>query len=463
MAQKGFLLIADITGYTMFLTHSELEHAQGILDGLFKSILAEIKAPIVLSNLQGDAALAYLPDAKVPQRQFPLDAIERIYCSFAGTLAAMRLNTTCTCNACGNMGQLDLKFFLHHGEFALQELAGRTELQGPEVIRLHRLMKNSVTRQTGIKAYALVTQQAVDAIGLPEFFADAIPHVETIDDFGETPCRVYDLAPVFAAWRASRRIVVERDEPLAFESMECDLPVPPAIAWAYVTDVARRMRWQQGRDAITMTGLSRGRVAVGATQHCAHGGKDLSVHDIVDWRPFDYVTWHIRTPMGTVVREMAEFTPLANGGTHLSIRCAPPEGSNPLAQAFARMTMPLIRGKLVREQRESRAALVKLVGDEVHAELHPHRDRKGGQYKKSRAVPEVSITYCKPSGYLPQAKAAADELKKQLGVETALIPGKGGIFRVKFRDKIVATKNVFEVPETSVVVKAVADALKTSA
>ena len=37
MAQQGFLLIADITGYTMFLTRSELEHAQGILDALFKS------------------------------------------------------------------------------------------------------------------------------------------------------------------------------------------------------------------------------------------------------------------------------------------------------------------------------------------------------------------------------------------------------------------------------------------
>jgi hypothetical protein len=32
MTQQGFLLISDITGYTTFLTKSELEHAQGILD-----------------------------------------------------------------------------------------------------------------------------------------------------------------------------------------------------------------------------------------------------------------------------------------------------------------------------------------------------------------------------------------------------------------------------------------------
>src|SRR5438128_10288932 len=140
MAQQGFLLIADITGYTMFLTRSELEHAQGILDALFKSIFAEIKAPIILSNLQGDAALTYLPDANLPQRQFPLDAIERIYCSFANTLGAMRLNTTCTCNACRTMNLLELKLFLPHGTYATQEMAGPTKLQGAGRIRLHPLL-----------------------------------------------------------------------------------------------------------------------------------------------------------------------------------------------------------------------------------------------------------------------------------------------------------------------------------
>jgi hypothetical protein len=367
VAQQGFLLIADITGYTIFLTSSELEHAQGVLDALFKSIFAEIRAPITLSNLQGDAALAYFPDASVPQRQFPLDAIERIYCSFANTLAAMRLNTTCSCNACRNMGSLDLKFFLHHGEYAVQTLAGRSELQGVEVIRLHRLMKNTVTKATGLKAYALVTEPASDAIGLPEFFASAISHVEHMDEFGDTRCYVYDLAPVFAKWRAARRIFVEPNEPLAFESMELDLPVPPAVAWAYVTDVEKKIRWQQGLDGMSMTGLVGGRVVPGAVQHCAHG-KGSTVHEIVDWRPFDYVTWHIGTPFGTVTRQTAEFTPLENGGTLLSLRSAKVESANPLAQAFVRFMMPFVAAKqLAATQRASRAALEKLVAEDVAA------------------------------------------------------------------------------------------------
>jgi hypothetical protein len=240
-------------------------------------------------------------------------------------------------------------------------------LQGAEVIRLHRLMKNSVTAATGIKAYALVTEQAADAIGLPDFFAGTIRHVENIAEFGDTVCYIYDLAPIFARWRALRRIVVQADEPLAFESMEIDLPVPPPVAWAYVTDVEKKIRWQQGLDGMTMTGLARGRIGPGATQHCAHG-KGSTLHDIVDWRPFDYVTWHIRLPMGAIVRQMAELTPLEGGGTHLSLRCARPEGANPVTTALVRtITRLAMAKKLVADQRASKAALERLVAEDKAA------------------------------------------------------------------------------------------------
>jgi hypothetical protein len=364
MTQQGFLLIADITGYTMFLTKSELEHAQGILDSLLKGVLAEIRAPLSLSNLQGDAVLAHLPATKLPQPQYPLDAIERIYCGFADTLQSMQRNTTCSCNACKNMKALDLKFFLHFGEYATQTIANRTELQGPEVIRLHRLLKNKVTITTGIKAYALVTGAAADALALPEFFAAAVPHVAHSDDFGETAGFVYDLAPVFTCWKAARRVVVARGEPLCFEAMECDLPTPPPVAWAYVTDVGKKIRWQQGLDSMTMSALSRGRVGSGSIQHCAHG-KGSTIHDIVDWRPFDYVTHHIRTPLGTVVRQTAELTPLADGGTHLSLRSARPESSNRVAQAIVRMLMPMVAAKQLPLQRASKVVLEKLVAADV--------------------------------------------------------------------------------------------------
>ena len=89
----------------------------------------------------------------------------------------------------------------------------------------------------------------------------------------------------------------------------------------------------------------------------------------MDWRPFDYVTYHIRTPFGTVVRQTVEFTPLSNGGTHVSMRSARPESSNRVAQAVVRTMMPLVAAKQLPLQRASKVALEKLVAADVAAAI----------------------------------------------------------------------------------------------
>jgi hypothetical protein len=85
------------------------------------------------------------------------------------------------------------------------------------------------------------------------------------------------------------------------------------------------------------------------------------------------VTYHIRTPLGTVVRQTAELTPLANGGTHLSLRSAQPESENRFAQAMVRMMMPMVAAKQLPLQRASKLALERLVAAEVAAAEKPAR------------------------------------------------------------------------------------------
>ena len=43
---SGYLLVADISGYTKFLAETELAHAKGILEDLFDAILPGFKAPV---------------------------------------------------------------------------------------------------------------------------------------------------------------------------------------------------------------------------------------------------------------------------------------------------------------------------------------------------------------------------------------------------------------------------------
>ena len=49
---SGYLLIADISGYTKFLAETELAHAKGILEDLFDAILPVFKVPVKISGLQ---------------------------------------------------------------------------------------------------------------------------------------------------------------------------------------------------------------------------------------------------------------------------------------------------------------------------------------------------------------------------------------------------------------------------
>ena len=59
MANTGFFIITDISGYTEFLTKSEIDHAQDAIQSLFDVQINSIKHPFVISGFRGDAILMY--------------------------------------------------------------------------------------------------------------------------------------------------------------------------------------------------------------------------------------------------------------------------------------------------------------------------------------------------------------------------------------------------------------------
>lgn len=72
---------------------------------------------------------------------------------------------------------------------------------------------------------------------------------------------------------------------------------------------------------------------------------------------------------------------------------------------------------------------------------------------------EIAITYCKPCGYLKQAIVTADLLRKELGVEVRLVPGKGGIFHVSVDGNVVAKRTRAGFPSNEEIIVAVSDDL----
>ena len=80
-----------------------------------------------------------------------LDTIERCYFGFRRRRRDVRQATSCECNACSRIPDLDLKFVVHHGEAIIQKVAGRQEILGSDVIVAHRLLKNEVVERLGIE------------------------------------------------------------------------------------------------------------------------------------------------------------------------------------------------------------------------------------------------------------------------------------------------------------------------
>lgn len=293
MTQQGCLIIADITGYSKYVNESELEHARDSLADLLNLLIKHTQSPLVLSKLEGDAVFSYAPAGGFIQGQSLLDMIESTYASFRKALELMVLNTTCACNACRNLPNLDLKFFVHFGSFMTQKLGTLTELVGNDVNLVHRLAKNRIKEETGFKAYAAFTQSVMDALGLEEFQKSLTPHREAFADVGEVQMYVGDLHEVWDRLKETVRIEVGREAALLVR--EQTFPVPPSILWDYLTKPEYRTLIL-GASEMNLRNRANGRIAVESVYYCYHG-KMQSQHTIVDWQPFERFTINGTTPI----------------------------------------------------------------------------------------------------------------------------------------------------------------------
>jgi len=316
--QHGYLVIADISGFTSYLAKVELEHAHEILTDLLETIVKEFKTLLTISKLEGDAVFAYGPETRTPNGERILELIENTYVAFRRQRETSRRNTTCTCNACKAIPTLDLKFFVHHGDYIVQEVSGIHELVGSDVNLIHRLMKNHITANTGWKAYILFTNDAfqhmeVHPEGLHEQF-------ETYEFLGDIQTLSLNLHERYQVITEARKVIVSPEE--SDHSFVFDFKAPPPLIWHWLTDTEKKTLLAGGNAIFTARARPSGRTGPGASNHCAHG-KDLKgslVETILDWRPFDYYTCE-SVDGKMIMRQTYELEPNSDGTeTRLHIR-----------------------------------------------------------------------------------------------------------------------------------------------
>jgi Adenylate cyclase, family 3 (some proteins contain HAMP domain) len=258
-------VIADISGYTNYVTRVELDHAQSILTNLLDLIKDSFQPRLQVRKFEGDAVFAYAPETRMQWKEGLSELLEATYARFRGATGSMRRQTTCECNACRAIPSLDLKFIAHYGEYIEQDVSGAKELLGSDVILAHRLLKNQVFARTGWNAYLLFTEACLHQLGIR--YPQMHEYVESYEHFGDVPVRCADLHVAYREALDARRSVVKPEE--ADGKVVVTIRAPRQEVWEWLNDPQKRLLWEKLDIRPVLRPM--GRISVGARSHCYHG------------------------------------------------------------------------------------------------------------------------------------------------------------------------------------------------
>jgi protein-L-isoaspartate O-methyltransferase len=195
--QDVIFFIADISGYTRFVVANEKEmaHSQIIIRDLINTIISEIRAPMQVIRLEGDAIFLYV-DKGDPLIRWELvqpallETLITFFRVFSNKIAELTLHKICNCNACNNVDLLKLKIVAHSGKTMFFNINDILELSGTAPIVIHRLLKNSVTADE----YVLMTESALEDLLVSR--DDVETGSESYDELGTINTFVYYPPPL---------------------------------------------------------------------------------------------------------------------------------------------------------------------------------------------------------------------------------------------------------------------------
>ncbi|HEY1165747.1 MAG TPA: DUF2652 domain-containing protein [Chitinophaga sp.] len=158
------ILIPDISGFTEFMTSTELSHSTTAINMLIDAMVKAIGDEYEVAEIEGDAVLL-VKKGPAPTRQEILTTCLNIFNAFHYQRKWMQQHMVCACGACQAITNLTLKFVAHHGPVAEISVGRFVKQSGPEMIIAHRLLKNHIDNNE----YLLISEKLFgQAAPLPE-------------------------------------------------------------------------------------------------------------------------------------------------------------------------------------------------------------------------------------------------------------------------------------------------------
>jgi uncharacterized protein YndB with AHSA1/START domain len=321
---QGFLLIADITGYSKYLSETELIHSQETLTAILRLLVDNTQFPLIISRLEGDAVISYGLQENFFLGQTFIEMIEKLYVTFRKAIDRLVLNNTCRCKACANISNLDLKFIVHQGVFGFQQINDHQELVGNDINLVHKLLKNSVKELYDLKGYALYTEKVIQHLGLEAIADSMIQHIEMVEYLGDVTVYIQDLHPI---WKnKSKETRVKFPENQIIDQSDVIIKIPRERLWDYLTQPEFR-NTLIGSNSMELSKREQGRIAPGSIYQCYHGDKWVP-HIILEWQVFERIITRESNPIFPNLTSLVEYQlEDTGGGTRLTRSFTGPIGS----------------------------------------------------------------------------------------------------------------------------------------
>ena len=255
------ILIPDISGFTEFMSTTELSHSSHAINILIDAMVSAVGEEYEISNIEGDAILM-VKKGPAPSKKEILDTCFNIFNAFHFRRKWLKQHAICPCKACREISNLKLKFVAHHGPLDEMKVGHFVTISGTEVIVAHRLLKNSIRSHE----YLLLTEQLFrQAADSPE--AIELEWVHSSDEYASIGKVNYRFALLD---EASNKVPgpppLENDYPTdATPYLEIPIAANFRDVYMVIMNIPGRHEWMPG---LQKTEQDRPEVFVGSIHYC---------------------------------------------------------------------------------------------------------------------------------------------------------------------------------------------------
>ncbi len=315
MNDKALLFIPDISGFTKFITETEINHSRHIISELISVIINSNSLDLNISEIEGDAVFFY-KFGNPPDLSAVLEQCKKMFIDFHSYLKALERDNVCQCGACTSTNKLTLKFITHFGEIREVQIQNFKKLIGGDVILIHRLLKNSVPHNE----YLLLTENYLNSLNGLDIKDEWITFndiFEEIENFGKVKAKYVILSPLREYIKIPGKNLIANTLLKTAEFSEI-INAPMLSVHKELINIENKKFWTVGLKSVSgNTKLNR----INATHTCAFENMKLLITTINNFKAKDEISYTEKVEVSQdLILVFEYFLKNSNSSTKLNLR-----------------------------------------------------------------------------------------------------------------------------------------------